>query len=376
KTHTLPAAMTADDQQVSFTVSPTNGRIAYGCSVPADDSANSSSPVYAVWATDDAGATWGLRSDLPEPVTVSGYCSLEIASADSQSVLAVVQNSGVSQTYSYLSTDGGSSWVSFAPQTDVHTLIITSQIAYAVLSNPNGVCGVSAILDPAGHALPRLCSSVDGLKTWKPIDAALIAAKAYPDSLYYNPGDGSLLAQTYSDTGPLPLPIMYLSKDQGKTWQMSSPQGFMEIAVSSGGAEWRVCGSSYSSGGVNDLQCSDDGGQTWTEMAPLDVSTHCVPCSDNYSGWQVQQMDLEGVLPDGMVLAAARNWENSPSSVDISQDHAGFSLYRLTPKSSQWQSLGPLPFHDDVPIPLVYFTATGLLWHISDNQVATTTYQA
>jgi len=373
ETLALPAAMSTNAQQLTFSVSPMDGRLAYACGAPTSDqsgsSNNSSAPMYSVWATDTTGGAWSQRGNLPALSATGGYCSFDVASADGQSVVAVVQSSDLSQTDSYLSTTGGRAWSAFDPQTFINTPIITPRIAYAVLSNPNGVCGASAILDGGGNALPRLCSSVDGLKTWQPIDAALIVAKNYPEILHYNPINGLLLVQTDTDA-------IYTSNDRGKTWQAASTPGLKGIVVSPDNTKWRLCGQTFGSSGsdmVNTLQCSDDGGQSWTNLPALDVQTNCAPCSNNFTGMSVQQMYLESVLPDGTVLGVAKTSEDAPSSVDINENHANFSLYRLTPKSTQWQSLGPLPFHDDL-YPVVYFTATGQVWHTSLNQVAVATY--
>ena len=373
KTLALPSSMMANDPQESFSVSPMDGRIAYACGTPTSDqsgsSNNSSAPMYSVWATDTTGAAWSQRSSLPALSVTGGYCSLNVASVDGQSVVAVVQSSDLSQTNSYLSTTGGRTWSAFDPQTFINTPIITPKIAYAVLSNPHGVCGASAIPDGVGNAFPRLCSSVDGLKTWQPIDATLIAAKNYPEVLHYNPTNGSLLVQTDTDA-------IYTSTDGGKTWLAASTPGLKGIVVSPDNTQWRLCGLSFSSSGsdvVNTLQCSDDGGQSWSVLPALDIQTNCAPCSNNFTGMSIQQMYLESVLPDGTVMGVAKTSEDAPSSVDIAENHANFSLYRLTPKGTQWQSLGPLPFHDDV-YPVVNFTATGQLWHPSLNQAAVATY--
>ena len=161
----------------------------------------------------------------------------------------------------------------------------------------------------------HLAVSSDGLRTWQPIDApilALVGSKHQVKQFWAQTGTGgqvSLLAEV----GVIPIPTaapqpdtLWVSHDGGTQWTvLPSPDLDSYLAQSSpSGDSWYICGSSSESGSQSsqsqETACSLDGGHTWTARPLLRVCDSCagqpVGFGDSYIA---RDGSLVGLFPYG-----------------------------------------------------------------------------
>jgi hypothetical protein len=120
------------------------------------------------------------------------------------------------------------------------------------------------------------------------------------------------------------------------------------------GQPWRICGPGQDSGhdGLGVLECSLDGGRTWTERPRLVLY--------DYNGYitKFPQVANEfAVGPDGTIFAQIVG--GSGFGFDIPP-----GIYELAPSASRCQSLGPDP--DPGPATMEILGA-GILWDGADS---------
>jgi photosystem II stability/assembly factor-like uncharacterized protein len=152
------------------------------------------------------------------------------------------------------------------------------------------------------------------------------------------------------------------SDDLGQHWTTIATPVDPNIALVSppaGSQPWRICVYAQNSAqSVGPLMCTLDGGKTWTERPHLEM-THTSP----NQGPTVAIAQEVAVGLDGTVYADMEPLPNT-STPD--------TLYRLSPGSDRWQSLGTSPA--DVLTPDIgYATAdlpgSGIFWYAGSYNV-------
>jgi hypothetical protein len=215
----------------------------------------------------------------------------------------------------------------------------------------------------------HLSVSADGMHTWQPIDAPILALTGSEQTVkqYWARVDSGghlvLLAEVgaapvWDSTTPEPEDTLWLSRDAGTHWtQLPAPlmSGFTARA-SADGQSWLICGSSRaletSAGRQAMNACSADSGETWTTRPLLRT---CEACGEP--------------LGDGNLESGGTYLASDGSLVQVAEDQTKgtLALYQLPANSSQWQYLGPMPDGDTV---MYAPTATGgLLWACSAGTV-------
>lgn len=300
----LPAGFGMQFHVSDVQVAASDGRTAYGCAVPGDQT----QPRHPrVVVTHNGGASWAYATDIP----VSWYscAALAVDMLDPSVVIAQGDFTGPQEA----TFDGGKSWqaLSLPPQQVILQLATYQGRTYALMSKPNvGPNGAGTIL----------AASSDHLRTWQEVDANL--APTNLRQFWINPGNGVLLLQTYTSG-------LWTSTDGGATWEQmaipSSSAGQYMVRQSPTDQAWHLCAEYYTTTGS--LICTADGGHAWYQppAAPL---------------WQ-----MAGIASDGALVV----YDES------------FMVYRLPAGATRWQKLGAAP-HAGCCIQYVPASAGDMLW--------------
>jgi len=317
-----------------FAFTQSDGNTAYLCIV-----ISGTSPGHAqVWATHDRAAHWARVSDVVSAGPIQ-TCYLVMDDLQPTTVVAVlcakVEFTYCSGPANYLTRDGGVTW----------TLVSGTLPHFAQLATLNGVTYALTRTPPHSHCsdcAEALSISRDGMRSWTQMGPSLQVSQ-----FWLKPDTGELLAATTSGyaTGSL----LWTSADSGQHWtaaQDPSVIGYL-VQAPTPGLPWHACGitvraTSAQPAPASILQCSADGGRTWTNSGG--------PYIDPSVGFPL------AIADDGSVLA---QWH-------ISGTQDAWELRRLPPGATTWQSLGPLPPVGGAVFAgtLIYVagTAGGVLW--------------
>ncbi|HEX8032231.1 MAG TPA: hypothetical protein VF510_00205 [Ktedonobacterales bacterium] len=325
-----------------FAIAPNDGEVAYACNVMSDDNGGT----LTFYRTTDRALHWTMLTKVQvKESSVSIKCAVTVDALDADRVLMSIyvysMTSSNRLTWYELSEDGGTTWTRLDATWRLSSLATLNGKTYA-LRQKDGT--------------PQdLAVSVDHLHTWQSVSQALIGPQQWVSNFWLSPS-GELLAEvsTMPDastsptaaTSPIPRPTIALwqSSDGGAHWSLFatptvSGGGFMFVVGQRvAGQPWQVCLPYQPQVGVSaaSLDCTFDGGRTWSARPLLCTTAPCPPSSqvsksyiNQYSNQYVQFYTLAS---DGAVLVAAL----APGSTD----QAG--LYRLPRGSTIWQYLGPL----------------------------------
>lgn len=331
-----PPQLAAGQRFDSFAASPANGDLAFLCAVA--PSTLDATPT--LWATHDRGTTWTRASDVPLRRSDLASCSVVPDSTATGTLVMTIAYgaSAVNGSFplvSYVTTDGGQSWralpfsasssvFNLAFELDVFDLASVQGKTYAVLNVPPNAQGVTN----------RLEVSSDQMRTWRPIDGALLSAGNQATRLFADPSSGQLAVEgdPFAEGGASQL---YLTSDGGQTWSHVGPilgtHGSYFAAPPAGGHPWRFCAlfAATRKATVTPLEasCSMDGGRSWQDVPGLGLQT---------APSQVPNAQLAGLLPDGTLLGEV--WLRDRTSMNTVAGSA--SLYRVAPGSQRWQPWG------------------------------------
>jgi hypothetical protein len=347
----LPAGFTLSFPTLA--IAPSDGNTAYTCVVAegANQTPRPGISANQFWATHDRGAHWKRMTDPPgDPVN---QCSLQVDALNSAIVVAWGRSIPLYSTppagtppalmangggqFAAVTFDGGASWQQPTGDADpggTRLLATSNGVTYAIR------CCYS---QPASDE--RLMVSRDKMASWKPIDAAIVAAGQGVDTFYLRPDTGALLAVAF-DVTTLDRHL-WQSTDGGAHWsELPSPAtSFADSYVVQqpiAGQPWHLCAVTFkplhdvntSPGPPTGIVCSTDGGHHWASRPMPNASS---------AGFA-----LIGITNAGDLLA-----QDNAASAD--------ALYRLPAGSTQWQTFDTAPGSG----PAVTFIAgpgAGVLW--------------
>jgi len=336
----------------SLAIAPSDGNTAYACVTAQDAQQQPKRGISAnqIWVTHDCGAHWSHLTDPPG--TPANQCFLQVDALNMAIVVAWGRSIPLNNTppigtppvlgaqggggFAAITFDGGRTWeqpTGDAAPGGTHEPATAGGTTYAVR------CCYSA---PA--SAERLMVSRDAMRSWSPVDAAIVAAGQGVDDFFYRPDTAELLATAF-DVNTLDRRL-WRSADGGKNWtELPSPAtSFFDFYVAqqpSSGQPWRLCAETFKPvhsaetdpGPPTGIVCSDDGGYHWASR-PLPV------VSDT-------GFTLLGITNGGDLLSQANG-----SHTD--------TLYRL-PSGAQWQAFDIAP-GTDVSTTYVPSPGAGVLW--------------
>jgi hypothetical protein len=362
--YAVPPQFLLPESTLNLAVSATDGATAYVCDpvvLPVTLPGGLGPQHPQIWATHDLGATWKHVGDLPTLGQVS-WCSLDVDVTDGRRIVADLEGQNAAQTDLeewLLSENGGVTWTRLGiymagtldSSTQIEQIATEQGKTYGIYSTTSYIFDPFLSRSSAYHIVQEthLGVSTDGLRTWSAVDEPILAAVgAHHQVLQFwaQPGPGgqvSLLADvTYNPTitppSNMPPPsqpeTLWISQDGGQNWtQLPSPELESYIAAASPtGHFWYICGSTsdavQESGQSPVTACSGDSGRTWTARPALRACNSCTG--------QVMVFGDAYIAGDGS-LVGLFEYKNT----DVS------ALYRLPPKSSQWQFLSLVPTGDN-----------------------------
>jgi photosystem II stability/assembly factor-like uncharacterized protein len=347
----LPAGFTLSGS--SLAIAPSDGTTAYACVTAQDASQNLKPGLSAnqIWVTHDRGARWSRMTDSPgSPVN---QCSLQVDALNPAIVVASGRSIPLYSTppagtppalfghggggFAAVTFNGGRTWqqpTGDAAPGGTHELATHGGTTYAVR------CCYAV---PA--SAERLMVSRDAMRSWRPVDAAIVAAGQGIDAFFYRSDTGGLLATAF-DVNTLNRHL-WRSTDGGTHWsELPSPAtSFVDVYViqqPASGHPWLLCAETFKPvhsaetdpGPPTGIVCSTDGGDHWASRPRPDVSG---------SGFT-----LLGITNSGDLLAQANG-----SGAD--------TLYRLAAGGDQWQTFDTAP-GSDVSTTYIPSPGAGLLW--------------
>lgn len=352
----------------ALSVAPGNGDIAYLCAAPTEGIKDGQPHV---WHTSDRGAHWIQGEDIPI-TRDENRCEIVVDMTHPATAIAVLQwmahgaggGPSLQDSLCFVTTDMGMTWRQLATSLP---FIVT-----ALGSSGGTTYAVRQVLVGNG-AQSRLWASTDDMHTWRRVDMDITDEVA---DVWVAPGTAPILVESATGDGPRRL---WQSRDGGQHWSeiaapaparlasaaslpsalaavpmsshlparaRSSGWGTKDeyvVQASSDGASWTICQSYYdlsdAKGAPNTLQCSTDGGRTWSVRAgPNMIHTQNV----------VARAEVIGIAHDGAVLA-----------IEYDDATYGSLVYQLPEGATSWRSRGPA-----TGFPIYYSPAPGgdILW--------------
>lgn len=314
------------DNTSSMVVSHHDGAIAYSCQA---NPKKVPSPI--VWTTRDTGANWAVITPSGLPAGIGG-CKIILDDNDARTliisfypILSTSFPAGSDQWVTYASFDSGETW-----------------------SKPTGLQNGTVILTLASshgrfYALQEtnmLYISNDYMQHWTRIDTNLPKTSSVPSqsqeakeivAMWVNPTTGGVLAQVRSQ-------ILWSTKDDGAHWAeipypsavfIGDPNGpALTVGFPATHGYPIICGvfNPILSGDQQRIECTTDGGQTWTDRATS---------SDSSLG--VAGLFLLDIGYDGSLIALGY----------ADSKELDFAFYRLAPsvmtENDGWQRIGAIP---------------------------------
>jgi hypothetical protein len=359
---TFPPGFTLDFPSLAVV----DGDTAYACVTALDINQRQKPTVQGgatqFWVTRDRGVSWTRRADLP--ILNINQCQLTLDDLDPNIITvfgrAIPLHSGGLARFlpsdgngpnAAVSFDGGASWQPSDNSVFQHATVGDATIGYTTYGF------VSSTSYP--HAL---MISRDQMRTWQPIDNAIVAAGQSVRwfALQLELGQGNLLAVaddlTDTSTTAPPRQNLWVSVDGGTHWQeINSPgaSAYDYYVVQQRNADQpanrplQLCAELYSVSASSSTQpqptsitCSADGGDTWQSVS-LPPSTTCATSpASSASGPYLQAIAANG---------------------DLYMDDGGCydTLYRLPAGSATWQVAATAPKPN---LDLTYYPATGVIW--------------
>ncbi len=337
--HQPPVALGSAGQWFNggLAVAQGDGNTAYICSLEGAGQGH-----MQIWATHDRAAHWARVSDVVSTGPIQ-ICYLVVDDLQPTTVVAVLC-AKVDFTYcsgpaNYLTLDGGATWQAVSgPLPHFRQLATYGGVSYSLTATPPH----SACFD----CTDALAVSRDGLRTWTRIDQAITSARRFVERFWLEPASGALLVETSNHY--VFQNELWLTTDGGAHWTRTRNPVVDSYFVRPllPGVPWYACGNHSSTSSDHPtypslLECSRDGGRTWSQTGGPYVNPGLAfPIA---------------IAVDGSILA---QWSLSSSSGAAGR----FELRRLAPAAtgwgSTWEPLGPLPALGS----LTYAASSGVLW--------------
>ncbi|MGO8946549.1 MAG: hypothetical protein ACLQUY_02565, partial [Ktedonobacterales bacterium] len=330
-----------------FSISPADGSTAYACARPASLSAGA-----IIWVTHDGAQHWTQLAPLPvvppRPLTACWIVPDAVDSAIAVSEVSWKRMQANGEPYyaegtHFVTFDGGQSW---QPLGGPQPFDVTWMATY------HGVTMANVDDGPSNSAF---WISYDQMRTWQSSSAAADYVEYHDFSI--NPTTGELLAVGGNADGSGNTQLG-TSDDFGLHWTtLSTPlaQSTAMVSPPEGSQPWRICGLTQNTAPTSgNLMCSMDGGKTWTERPRLEISYTIA--GQGQAPWIATEF---AVGTDSTVYAVL---PALPSTANISILD---TLYRLSPGSDRWQSLGvsPLDLLPSVEYATAYMPGAGIFWY-------------
>lgn len=323
-----------------------DGESAYTCSVGTDAQGNG---VINISRTSDRGVTWTPARSVPAEPTANG-CELVVDASD-RSVAALAwapRGGGAGDSYTGLMTtvDGGATWQAQPeePFMRIDQLNSRGGVIYALRETANS----------SGSVEYHLWASSDRIATWRQVDTGQILSSSVA-GFWLDPNGSGILAVVSGGATNADSQLWY-SPDDGARWRsLSVPGGplstYLPARFINAGAppnaivarsiqgQFHICVSDATVGSSTPtpltVTCSTDGGTTWHSSPLLTFQT---------AETANAAVNLVAIADDGDLLAS------------------GFqTLYRLTPGTDRWQSLGAEP---QLLVTYCSQPGNGMLWAI------------
>jgi hypothetical protein len=287
---------------------------------------------WSLWATHDSASHW-TRMATP-PVTEAGVSMLLVDKLNASVLLAEVFvfdppiRDHIAQRF--VSRDSGATWQSrnFAMRTNVAEIATWNGASFGLIGDAR------PSHDGAESSAIPFARSDDGLRTWRAVDQAIVAAGQWSTRFWVNSRTGAILART----NPARL---WETRNLGAHWtQLSEASApYVQYIVQDAPASdlWRICGFiSDCSSAPPILKCTQDSGKAWVDRADISISIPCPICARGKPGYAQGSAMLVGIASDGAVIVTDLG--------GLTSDYQTITaLYRLESGATKWQSLGIIP---------------------------------
>jgi hypothetical protein len=313
------------------------------------------------WVTHNRGVSWTRRADLP--ILNINQCQLTVDDLDPNIITvfgrAIPLHSGGLAGFlpsdgngpnAAVSFDGGASWQPSDNSVFQHATVGDATIGYTTYGF------VSSTSYP--HAL---MISRDQMRTWQPIDNAIVAAgqRVWWFALETTLGQGKLLAAAVdsSTTSTNAYQHLWASNDGGAQWrEMNSPATSTDdyyviqqhTADQPANPPLELCAELYPITTVSSppsppigISCSAEPWATWQSVPLPPPSTTCAASPSPSAAWP----RLQAITANG----------------DLYMDDGGCddTLYRLPARSDTWQVVATAP---KPKLDLNYYPTSGVVW--------------
>ncbi|HEY7343124.1 MAG TPA: zf-HC2 domain-containing protein [Ktedonobacterales bacterium] len=317
-------------------IAQSDGNIAYACQA---NKHKVSSPV--VWATHDAGVSWGVITPPALPANTGG-CRLTVDANDSNTLtvsfypmLGSAQPALPDKWVTYASFDGGATWTKPAGLND-------GSVAVTLASARGKTYAIRMTYAPDGLSQTVFFVSGDQMQRWSQIDANLPETQPNPSTnhetgvtfqIWVNSATGDVIDETYAGN-------LWSTPDDGAHWtKIAFPDGVyadkhhtpaLTVGLIPSSGQLTICGDFTPVGADSQewLACTTDDGKTWIRRP--DLST-IGPGQTNLS--------VSGMGVDGSIYAVGLAPPANPAD-------GNETLYRLPPDATSiadWQPLGEIP---------------------------------
>lgn len=317
----------------TLAIPSSDGNTAYVCAIASSaPSSDTPSGVASIWVSHDRATHWTQAHALPAVGHAANSCYIIVDDYQPSKALVVVSWSQApihdvtpDTAAGFVTTDGGASW---------HTLADPRVFGVARIATINGQM-YAQIYHPCNASLPasidndclwHLTPITDSWQIGHPVDQVIMNDSLMGiSSLWVGPNAGEIWAEVPERHATISR--LWKTIDGGAHWQQLKTPVLNGILGqrSADGHTLYLCGFKYAGtdpqnpqNGPYKVYCSDDGGTNWRERPLLAVSSKSV-----------------SVTP--FTVTSDR------SILQVVTDGGMRTLYRLTPTSTQWQSLGKVP---------------------------------
>lgn len=330
---TLPPGFTATGIISSIGVAPSDGSVAYACAIPTGQ--NGGQPHLWVNRTDGQGS-WQELAILPMTFpaqTAFKGCTLAVDATDETSAIVSVTwgtndpNASTQGVASFVTHDQGGHWTQIPLS---GAWLVSAYVTQADLDNTTSDYILAFDESGPGNSPPTIYLSSDGMRTLQATGQGPVIGG---ETINLWPGGqpGMLFVQVKNQLG---LNELEETQDDGKSWSQVGPRNAETVAVqpSAFNNPLRMCfGTTTIVNGAlqsGDVQCSNDGGQTWQTYPAPTLTYSCDGCAKGGASTATGQASALWVTPEGNLWAVVPNGANSQA------------ILNLTKNTQTWHAMG------------------------------------